>query len=183
MRRHRYFEHGEYILVDKGLFYSSWMYYADRGNETGYPSTPFTVRPFDEPEISAASDTEEERMRTLNLRLSSVRIVIEHTFGLLKGRFPSLRGMGPHNNIQDIYRTIEALMILHKIEIDVRDRPDVSWRIDESPDDHAEIGNPEREIQVADVVGDAQVPAYETDGYLREQGKIKGWHYLTDCFN
>jgi hypothetical protein len=154
----------------------------DHGNETGYPSTPFTVRPFDEPEVSAALDTEKERMRAFNLRLSSVRIVIEHAIGLLKGRLPSLRGMGPHNDIQDIYRTIEALMILHNIAIDVGDRPDVSWRIDESPDDHAEIGNPEREVLVADVVGDAQVPAHETDGYLREQGKIKRLALLNRLF-
>ncbi|KAJ7312841.1 hypothetical protein DFH08DRAFT_896015 [Mycena albidolilacea] len=51
MCHHRYFEQGEYILVDKG-----------------YPSTPFT-----------------EHMQAFNPHLSSVQIIIEHAFGLLKG--------------------------------------------------------------------------------------------------
>jgi hypothetical protein len=43
--------------------------------------------------------------------------------------------MGPHNAVQDIYRVIEALIILHNIAIDFNDKPDERWRIDEDPDD------------------------------------------------
>lgn len=60
-------------------------------------------------------------MRAFNLHLSSVRIVVEHSFGLFKGRFPALCGMGPHQDIQEIYKTIEALMVLHNMAIDLKD--------------------------------------------------------------
>ncbi|KAJ7714680.1 hypothetical protein B0H14DRAFT_3522934 [Mycena olivaceomarginata] len=43
--------------------------------------------------------------------------------------------MGPHQNIQDLYKTIEDLMVLHNMAIDFKDRPDDEWRIDENPDD------------------------------------------------
>ena len=107
-------------------------------------------------------------MRAFNLRLSGVRIVVEHAFGLFKCRFPSLHGMGPHKEIQDIYRTIEALMVLHNMAIDFRDRPSDEWRIDKNPDDHDDESNGDEEPIIADVVGEASVPQYETDDYLKE---------------
>jgi hypothetical protein len=149
---------------------------------TGYPSSPFTIRPFDEPEIAAASDEDKGRMRAFNLRLSSVRVVVEHSFGLFKGRFPTLRGMGPHQDIQEIYKTIEALMVLHNMAIDPKDRPEVSWHINEDPDDQEDQNNGDRDVIAFDVVGDAQVPAYETDAYLKEQGQIKRLAILDRLF-
>ncbi|KAF7334180.1 DDE Tnp4 domain-containing protein [Mycena venus] len=165
MRRHLYFENGEYILADKG-----------------YPSSPFTVRPFDEPEIAAASIEDKERMQAFNLRLSRIRIIVEHAFGLFKGRFPSLHGMGPHHDIEDIYRTIEALMVSHNMAIDFRDQPNDEWRIDESPDDQDNKSDGDDGPIVQDVVGAAQVPAYETDNYLREQGRMKRLALLNKLF-
>lgn len=184
MRRHLYFENGEYILVDKGTsaLDSQWLPLTCL---LGYPSSPFTVRPFDEPEIAAASDENKQRMRAFNRRLSSVRIVIEHTFGLFKGRFPSLRAMGPHQNIQDLYKTIEALMVLHNMAIDFKDRPNDDWRLDENPDDQddeTDGDDKDEEPMVAEVVGEARVPAYETDNYLKEQGRIKRLRLLDKLF-
>ncbi|KAF7362660.1 DDE Tnp4 domain-containing protein [Mycena venus] len=155
-RRHLYFENNEYILVDKG-----------------YPSSPYTVRPFDEPEIAAATAEDKGRMRAFNHRLSSVRIVIEHAFGLLKGRFPSLRGMGAHNSVQDMYRVIEALIILHNIAIDFKDKPDERWCMDENPDDQEDENDADDHPLVQDVLGPAQVPAYETAEWLKERGRMK----------
>jgi hypothetical protein len=123
-------------------------------------------------------------MRAFNLRLSSVRIVIEHAFGLFKGRFPSLRAMGPHQNIQDLYKTIEALMVLHNMAINFKDRPSDEWRIDENPDDQDDEtdGNEDEEPMVSEVVGEARVPAYETDNYLKERGRIKRLALLDRLF-
>jgi hypothetical protein len=121
-------------------------------------------------------------MRAFNRRLSSVRIVIEHTFGLFKGRFPCLRGLGPHTSMQEIYRTIEALIVLHNIAIDLNDKPDCSWCLDEDPDDQPDNNDGNRELLAFDVVGDPDIPAYETDDYLKEQGRIKRLLLLNRLF-
>jgi uncharacterized protein YcaQ len=43
--------------------------------------------------------------------------------------------MGPHLDIQDVYRTIEALMVIHNMAIDFGDRPSDKWCLEENPDD------------------------------------------------
>jgi hypothetical protein len=118
-------------------------------------------------------------MRAFNLCLSSIQITIEHAFGLLKSRFPSLHGMGPHKDIQDMYCTIEALMVLHNMAIDFGDHPSDEWLIDENPDDQNDETNGNNEPLVLNVEGEVQVPVHETDNYLTEQGRIK-WYELLD---
>lgn len=49
-----------------------------------------------------------------NRKLSSLRIFIEHAFGRLKGRFPHLRFLSGYD-LNEIYRSIEALMVIHNI--------------------------------------------------------------------
>lgn len=49
-----------------------------------------------------------------NRKLSSLRIYIEHAFGRLKGRFPHLRFLSGVD-LEEIYRSIKALMIIHNI--------------------------------------------------------------------
>lgn len=148
----------------------------------GYPSTPWTIRPFDEPEIRDAIPEDQLRMREFNRRLSSVRIKIEHTFGLLKGRFPCLRGMGPHKSIQEIYRVIEALIVLHNMAIELKDRPDVLWELHEDPHDPDDERDGNTEPLVYQVVGNAQVPARETDNWLKAQGRRKRLELLDELF-
>ncbi|KAJ7358270.1 hypothetical protein DFH08DRAFT_911690 [Mycena albidolilacea] len=133
--RHFYFENGEYILVDKG-----------------YSSSPFTVRPFDEPEIAAASDADKERI------------------GPSICAFPLFES------------TIEALMVIHNMAIDFGDHPSDEWRLDENPDDQDDENNGNDEPLVSDVVGEAQVPAYETDDFLKEQGRRKRLALLDRLF-
>lgn len=148
----------------------------------GYPSSPYTVRPFDEPEIADASPEDKDRMRAFNRRLSSVRIIVEHTFGLFKGRFPCLRGMGPHKSVQDIYKVIEALIVLHNIAIQVGDKPDEQWCIDEDPNDQEDENDGNNDVLVYDVQGGAHVPARETDDWLKEQGRMKRLAILDQLF-
>ena len=81
--------------------------------------------------------------------------------------------MGPHKDIEDVYRTIEALMVLHNTAIDFNDRPSDEWGHDESLDDQDTEHDGDEDPLIQIVVGQAQVPAYETDNYLKEQGRIK----------
>lgn len=142
---------------------------------SGYPSTPYTIRPFDEPEIAAASPVDQRRMREFNRRLSSVRIASEHAYGKLKGRFPSLKEMGPHRDMDETYNAIEALLILHNISIEWSDNPERIWDFDptdpgvEDDGDEREDGDFCRE----ELDGEAVVPAHESDAWLKVQGRRK----------
>ncbi|KAL1943466.1 hypothetical protein VTO73DRAFT_4541 [Trametes versicolor] len=107
VNRHKYFRPGEYIMVDKG-----------------YMSTPYTVRPFDEAEIGRAQAADRKHMQQFNKRLSSVRIISEHAYGRLKGRFPGLKALGTHHDINDCYKAIVALLVLHNICLDLNDQPE-----------------------------------------------------------
>lgn len=55
------------------------------------------------------------RRRRFNRQLSKSRVLVECAFGLLKARFPALNLMGHVSDIKDLYRSIEALMVLHNI--------------------------------------------------------------------
>ncbi|EJD08462.1 uncharacterized protein FOMMEDRAFT_66464, partial [Fomitiporia mediterranea MF3/22] len=58
-----------------------------------------------------------------NFKLLHCRIAIEHAFGMLKGRFTSLRSF-PGYKLNVIYMTVEALMVIHNILIDLNDDPE-----------------------------------------------------------
>jgi len=71
------------------------------------------MRPFDEKELADALPVDHP---AFNKCLSSVCITSEHAFRLLKGQFHLLKGMGRHEDIQDAFKVIEAMMIIHNIE-------------------------------------------------------------------
>jgi hypothetical protein len=96
----------------------------------GYPSSPYVLRPFDKTEFVGASPADIPHMREFNVLLSSVRIASEHAYGLLKGCFLSLKGMGEHKDVQTKYKAIEAMLVLHNICIDWNDHPDSIWQYD-----------------------------------------------------
>jgi hypothetical protein len=72
-------------------------------------SPPYTVRPFDDDELQ--SGAERQRRIKFNQSHACARIVIEHVFGLLKGRFPALKLL-PGRDIPRMYKVIQALMVL-----------------------------------------------------------------------
>ena len=123
-------------------------------------------------------------MREFNKRLSGIRIISEHAFGLLKGRFPAMKEMGRHEDIQEAFKAIETLMILHNICIDWKDRPDRIWDFD--PVDDWSDG--EEEDLNADNVGNetieghTQIPAHETAVWLKEMGRQKRNIIFEDLF-
>ncbi|CAE6534513.1 unnamed protein product [Rhizoctonia solani] len=90
----------EYVLADKG-----------------FQLTPYVLRPYSEVEIRG----DVVLKRHFNKRLSRGRNLVEMTFGRLKARFSSLYCMGVVYNMDDLYRCVEALMVLHNICIDYGD--------------------------------------------------------------
>ncbi|GJF00846.1 DDE superfamily endonuclease [Phanerochaete sordida] len=94
VNREKYFREHEFILVDKG-----------------YPLTPFSIRPFTDFDLTN-DPAEAARRKRWNQQLSSQRIYVEHAFGRLKGRFEWLRCIPSHNK-EEIFRILEALLILH----------------------------------------------------------------------
>jgi hypothetical protein len=59
-------------------------------------------------------------MRAFNKHLSGIRIGVEHAFGMLKGLFGSLKEMGAHADIQEMYKAIEALLILSHVGLPMK---------------------------------------------------------------
>jgi len=136
----------------------------------GYCSTPYTLRPFDETELGKAPDEDTwKRMRAFNKQLSGVRITVEHAFGRLKGRFRALKEMGPHDDIQEMYKVIEALLILHNFCIDFGDKPEDIWDFDPKDDfDGAEEDlDPDLQDEIEEF---EEIPGHETDAWLKKQG-------------
>lgn len=67
-------------------------------------------------------------MHKFNRLVSSIRCRVEQAFGILKGRFPSLKLFGTPEDVEDVYRTIEALMSVHNFCIDEGDQPElIPW--------------------------------------------------------
>lgn len=67
-------------------------------------------------------------MKQFNYLLSSIRVRVEQAFGMLKGRFPSLKFFGTPNDMEDAYRAVQALMAVHNFCIDNDDHPeDIPW--------------------------------------------------------
>jgi len=92
-----YFSPNEYILGD-----------------AAYPNLTTVITPFRKRQGSV-----HVRYRTFNKQLSSLRVLVEHTIGLLKGRFQSLQGLrinvsktGGH---EKVCRWIQACAVLHNI--------------------------------------------------------------------
>ncbi len=118
-------------------------------------------------------------MREFNQRLSSIRIVSEHAYGQLKGRFPGLKAAGKHQDIQDLYKAIEALLILHNICKDWRDRPEDIPDFDpqelDDGGDHSDDEAAEDADEVPLVIppNNANIPIYESEDWLKKKGYEK----------
>ncbi|KAJ7742544.1 hypothetical protein B0H16DRAFT_1323264, partial [Mycena metata] len=93
---------------------------------------------------------------------------------------PCLRGMGQHQSVQEVYRVIEALLVLHNMSIDFKDKPEDTWVLTKDPEDVNDENDGDREGM--DVVGAAQVPAHETDDWLKEQGRRKRLRVFNELF-
>ncbi|RDX43328.1 hypothetical protein OH76DRAFT_1361337, partial [Lentinus brumalis] len=126
----------------------------------------YTIRPFNDYDLTTNAHEARFRRR-FNRRLSSLRIFVEHAFGRLKGRFPVLRCM-PGNDIDMIYRTVEALMVIHNILERFNDDPtDIEEYNGEEDDDADEVrGEAAAQLHVDDDVSEDLL--YATGVYRRK---------------
>lgn len=155
---------------------------------TGYPSSPYTLRPFTEPEIDEVAGAERERRKQFNQLLSSIRIRVEHAFGMLKARFPALYSLTPALNIDDTYRHIHAMMVLHNLCIDLDDHPaDFLSEKRADDDDSDDTGDDEMDVELPEYgrMPDApqiEVPEHETEEWLREMGHAMRQNIMDELF-
>jgi len=89
---------------------------------TGYPLTKFSICPFSDFNLTNDPDEAMDH-KQWNQSLSKVHVVIETAFGWLKGRFPCLHNM-PGHDIDQVFCTIKALMIIHNIVEEFGDNPE-----------------------------------------------------------
>jgi DDE superfamily endonuclease len=97
--------------------------WAPTGAGIGYQITPYTIQSFDDQELNHGG--EHHQHTAFNKMHASVQIVVEHSFGELKGRFPALKWLAG-NDVTWSYHSVEALMILANIFQMLQDSP---WEI------------------------------------------------------
>jgi hypothetical protein len=106
-------------------------------------------------------------MKDFNYKLSKQRISVEHAFGCLKLRFRSLQLMGSHDNVDDVWRAIDAMLIFHNLCLRLDDHPRYLPGYTET------AGTMEEDLNAAvdnAVGGPVNIPLVETDARLREDG-------------
>ncbi|EKM49237.1 uncharacterized protein PHACADRAFT_107190, partial [Phanerochaete carnosa HHB-10118-sp] len=126
---------------------------------------------------------EKQRRRQFNKLLSGKCILVEHTFGMLKGCFPALKVLSTPNNIDDVYRIVKSLMALHNICIDLGDHPEDIYGYDPSDDPDVANGNADIDVdlsQYGGVTGDepADIPVLKTEAALQTAGYEMRLHLL-----
>jgi hypothetical protein len=103
---------------------------------------------------------------------------------MLKGRFPALKALSPAENIQETYRDVAALIIIHNICLDLGDHPENI--LDYIPAD-ASAEEPQTQGALAmhgGNVGDEEVnvPEGETDATLKKAGYALREQLLDELF-
>ncbi|KAG8731020.1 hypothetical protein FRC10_002106, partial [Ceratobasidium sp. 414] len=119
-KRRQHFEPGEFLLADGGMLDHQVSLLSTHRVEIGYPLSSYVLIPFNRRELAVDG----QRRREFNHKISKARVVVERAFGRLKARFPALVRLGPTEDMRDLYRAIEAMMILHNICFDLHDQPD-----------------------------------------------------------
>lgn len=110
--------------------------------DSAYPSLPWLVPVFKNYGNLTA------QQKKFNYILSSSRIVVEHAFGLLKGRFRRLLHFTEHRHIPFVVNIIVCACILHNICIDQNDEfdeivPEDDNDVSESEDSDSDVDEPE----------------------------------------
>lgn len=112
-------------------YFENWYLLGD----SAYPSLSWIVPPFRD------NGNLTENQKIFNYRLSSTRIIVEHSLGLLKGRFRRLQGF-ENLDITLIVKCVMAACVLHNIcildsSVDDILRGDSDEEADENLDDVA----------------------------------------------
>ena len=94
--------------------------------------------------------------------------------------------MGAHRNMDEVYKVIEVLMILHNMCIEHGDHPEDIWDFD--PSDGLEAlddddGDDDDKINLPVYIDpQANIPAYETPRWLKEMGRQKRQLIFSELF-
>ncbi|KAJ7776059.1 hypothetical protein DFH07DRAFT_732102, partial [Mycena maculata] len=131
---------------------------------------PYTVRPFSEPELANTGERDRKRMKDFNFILSSEHIRVEHAFGCFKLRFQSARMMGGHKDVQDVWRAVDALLILHNMCLHGDHTKYLEQYREDLGNDRTGEERPEPDPNDFFVFQPPSVPAIETGAWLKEQG-------------
>jgi hypothetical protein len=144
--------------------------------DKGYPLSPYVLHPFTEPEVNGQPPVEKQCRHKFNKCLSLQWITVEHAFGMLKGRFLSLRDLPLEQDIHDTYCTVEALFVLHNLCIDKGDCPEyIPFFDSRDPDCDDKNDDGKNDVDVMGYGGpvegvEIELPAWETDEWLKEAG-------------
>lgn len=113
INKNAWFPNGTFLIADSAYPSNSWIVpvYKNYGNLTA-------------------------QQRRFNYIISSGRVVVEHAFGLLKGRFRRLLHFTEHRQIGFVANLIVCACILHNICIDQNDEFDLMDMDDESEDEN-----------------------------------------------
>ena len=108
-------------------------------------------------------------MCDFNKWLSSIQIISEYAYGWIKGHFPSLKAAGKHQDMKELYKAIEVLLVLHNICLDCRDRPEDIPDFDlqelhDNDNDEADVDPDEDLIIPAD---NTNIPQHETTEWIK----------------
>jgi len=98
--------------------------------DSAYPNLSWLVTPFKD----NIGNLTNNNKRIFNYRHSAIRIVIEHTFSLLKGRFHRLLNGFENNCIKFVVECVVAACVLHNICINTDDLNVEFQLIDEQED-------------------------------------------------
>ena len=137
-----------------------------------FPISPFLISPFKRPQALIPVN------RAFNFKHSSQRMVVERTFGLLKGRWRCLMQIGAGR--EELYSDIiTTACILHNIMMDEGhdDVEEVAEEVfDDEEDDPDNGGFPDGGFQDANLTAAGQQRRLEIVQTLDEAGLLRGIH-------
>jgi len=116
--------HESTVLNESDFYIRPHLFFEDLAGycvgDSAYCITPRLVKPFIDGELEAIdTDNEDEAndRREFKVKLASARVEVEHTFGILKSRFPILSNLA---SIIGYIDTNERVLHCSRILIDAR---------------------------------------------------------------
>ena len=112
------------------LNHPEWYFQDDSAyiiGDSAYRLSNWVIRPFSRAVLATSEDGSE---RQFNALLSSARVNVEHTIGLVKLRFPLLRRLsfvlGEEDGNQRAINAVRAMCVLHNYLLDQQDQWELS---------------------------------------------------------
>ena len=137
--------HDNRIFKATKLFQKPEQYFSDREyliGDSAFENSSFMVSAFKKPKGEVIPKQHEK----FNEKLAQLRVISEHTIGILKGRFPWLRSIRlkikeDEQTIRNILKMLKATVVLHNMLIEFGEETQEEWILD---DDASDIDDAER---------------------------------------